>query len=96
MRPVVVQGGWRMWALLIGGGAVLLVLGLTVGLLLLGLLAVAGVLLLAQRALQAIGLGGRRASVHAATAPDDGVIDGEFHVVSRQTTVNNQLRAPRE
>ena len=95
MRTVVVQGGWRVWALLIVGGAVLIALTLTVGVLLLGALAVGAVLLLGQRLLHAIGLGGRRTPVSSAAEAGDGVIDGEFHVVSHQTTVR-QLPAPRE
>lgn len=95
MRTVIVQGGWRVWALLIVGGAVMLVLTMTVGVLLLGVIAIGGALLLGQRLLQAIGLGGRRAPMNPPTAPGETVIDGEFHVVSRETTVR-QLPAPRE
>ena len=95
MRTVVVQGGWRMWALLIVGGVILLVLGLTIGLIMLGVLAIAGVVLLGQRALQAIGLGGRRIQADAPAVPEDGIIDGDFRVISRSTTVtSNQLADP--
>ena len=95
MRMVVVQGGWRMWALLIVGGVILLVLGLTIGLIMLGVLTVAGVLLLGQRALQAIGLDGRRIQVDTTAASEDGIIDGDFHVIRRSTTVtSNQLADP--
>ena len=92
MRMVVVQSGWRMWALLIVGGVILLVLGLAVGLMVLGVLAVAGVLLLGQRALQAIGLGGRRIQADTTAVPEHGIIDGDFHIVSCSTAVtSNQL-----
>ena len=92
MRTVVVQAGWQMWALLIVGGVILLVLGLTVGLMLLGILAVAGILLLGQRALRAIGLGGRRIQADTTAVPENGIIEGDFHVVRRSTTVtSNQL-----
>ena len=95
MRTVVVQGGWRMWVLLIVGGVILLVLSLTVGLMLLGALAVAGVLLLGQRALWAIGLGGRRIRADTTAVFEDGIIDGEFHVIGRSTTdTSNQLADP--
>ena len=95
MRTVVVQGGWRTWALLIVGGVILLVLGLTVGLMLLGVLAVAGVLLLGQRALWAIGLGGQRIQADTTAVSEDDIIDGDFHVIRRSTTVtSNQLADP--
>jgi Na+-transporting methylmalonyl-CoA/oxaloacetate decarboxylase gamma subunit len=95
MPTVVVQGGWRMWALLIVGGVTLLVLGLTVGLIMLGVLAVAGVLLLGQRALQAIGLDRRRTQAEATAVPADSIIDGEYRVMSCSTTVtSNQLADP--
>ena len=95
MRTVVVQGGWRMWALLIVGGVTLLVLGLTVGLIMLGVLAVAGVLLLGQRALQAIELGRRRRQADATAVPEGGIIDGEFRVMSCSTGVaSNPLADP--
>ena len=95
MRTVVVQGGWRMWALLIVGGVILLVLGLTVGLIMLGVLAVAGVLLLGQRALWAIGLGGWRIQADTTAVSEDGIIDGDVHVIRRSTTVtSNQLADP--
>jgi hypothetical protein len=95
VRVVVVQGGWRMWALLIVGGVILLVLVLTVGLMMLGILAVAGVLLLGQRALRAIGLGGRRIHADTTAVPENGIIEGDFHVVSCSTAVtSNQLADP--
>lgn len=94
MRTVVVQGGWRVWAALIVGGAVLLALTLTVGVLLLGVIAIGAVLVLGQRLLQAIGLGGKRPSMDTTTtAAGDTVIDGDFHVISRPV---EQLPAPRE
>ena len=96
MRTVVIQGGWRLWTLLIVGGAVALVLALTVGVLLLGVFAVAAVLFLGQRLMQAIGLGSRPRVTHGTTEPADGVIDGDFQVVSRETTVIRELPAPRE
>jgi hypothetical protein len=90
MQTIIVRGGWRAWALLILGGALVLVIGLTVGVIALGVLAVAGALLLGQRALRTIGLGPKSTTVTppgAATGrPDAGaVIDGDFHVVTRQT-----------
>lgn len=95
MRTVVVQGGWRTWALLVVGGAILLVLGVTVGLVMLGVLAVAGLLLLGRRALQTIGLGKWPIQADTTTAPEAGIIDGEFRVMSRSTTVtSNQLPDP--
>lgn len=95
MRTIEVQGGWRMWALLIVGGVILLMLGLAVGLMMLGILAVAGVLLLGRRALRAIGLGRRRIQADTTAVPEDGIIEGDFHVVSRSTTVtSNQLADP--
>lgn len=85
MQTVIVRGGWQAWALLILGGALVLVLGLTVGIVLLGLLAVGAVVLLGQRALHALGIGRRDRTVGSATtAPADGIIDGEFHVVRRE------------
>ena len=87
MRTVVVRGGWQAWALLILGGAVVLVLGLTVGIVLLGLLAVGAVVLLGQRALQALGIGGWRKPVGSSTTtPADGIIDGDFQVVRRESS----------
>ena len=95
MRTVVVQGGWRTWALLVVGAAILLVLGITVGLVMLGVIAVAGLLLLGRRALQTIGLGKRPIQADTTTAPEAGIIDGEFRVMSRSTTVaSNQLPDP--
>ena len=95
MRVVVVQGGWRMWALLVVGGVILLVLGLTVGLMMLGILAVAVVMLLGQRALQAIGLGGRRIQADTTAATEDGIIDGDFRVISSSATAtSNHLADP--
>ncbi|MCC7371858.1 MAG: hypothetical protein IT306_25810 [Chloroflexi bacterium] len=86
MRTVVVRGGWQAWALLILGGAAVLVLGVTVGIVLLGLLAVGVVVLLGQRALRAFGVGGRSQPVGPARADAGGdIIDGEFHVVSRDS-----------
>ena len=95
MQSIIVRGGWRAWALLIVGGAVLLVVGLTVGVIALGVLAVAGVLLLGQRALRSIGLGGKPAPSTAAPGRHDagGVIDGEFQVVTRQSG-NRTLSEP--
>lgn len=87
MRTVVVRGGWQAWALLILGGAVVLVLGLTVGIVLLGLLAVGAVILLGQRALQALGIGGWRRPVGSSTTTSaDGIIDGDFQVVRRESS----------
>ena len=87
MQTIIVRGGWRAWALLVVGGALVLVLGLTVGVIALGILAVAGALLLGQRALRAVGIGEKPSAPSAAAGrPDaDSVIDGEFHVVSRPT-----------
>lgn len=95
MQTMIVRGGWRAWALLIVGGAVLLVVGLTVGVIALGVLAVAGALLLGQRALRTIGLGGKPAPPAAPSAQSDagGVIDGEFQVVTRQSG-NRTLSEP--
>jgi hypothetical protein len=95
MRTVVVQGGWRVWLALIVGGAVLLALTLTIGVLLLGVIAIGGALLLGQRLLQAVGLGGKRTPMDTPAAGSDTVIDGEFHVVSRDVTIR-QLPAPRD
>lgn len=86
MRTIVVHGGWRAWALLLIGGAALLVLGVTFGLVLLGLLVLASALVLGQRAMQALGLGGRHATPRSATSGSRGagtVIEGEYHVVTR-------------
>jgi membrane-bound ClpP family serine protease len=95
MRTVVVQGSWRTWALLIVGGVILLVLGLTVGLMMLGILALAGVVLLGQRALQAIGLGGRRIQTDTTAVPEDRIIDGDFRVISSSATAtSNHLADP--
>lgn len=93
MRTVVVQGGWRVWALIIVGGAVLIALTLTVGVLLLGALVIGAALLAGQRLMQMVGLGGKRSSMDTPTTAGDTVIDGEFHVVSRPV---EQLPAPRE
>jgi hypothetical protein len=95
MQTIIVRGGWRAWALVVVGGALLLVVGLTVGILALGVLAVAGALLLGQRALRTIGLGGKSAPPAAPSAHPDagGVIDGEFQVVTRQTG-NRTLSEP--
>ena len=87
MRTIVVQGGWRAWALLIVGGALLLVLGVLFGVVVLGLLAVVTVVVLAERALRALGLGGRRpVTPSSATRREPGgasVIEGEYQVVPR-------------
>ena len=86
MRTVVVQGGWRAWALLIVGGTVLLVLGVLFGVLVLGLLAMLTVLVLGERILRALGLGGRRSIDPTAPRRETGagaVIEGEYQVVQR-------------
>ena len=87
MRTVVVQGGWRAWALLIAVGAVLLVLGLVFGLVLLALLLMATALVLGQRVVRALGLGGRQAAPPSsgATGHDTSgaIIEGEYRVVER-------------
>ena len=100
MRTIVVQGGWRAWALLVVGGGVLLVLGVTFGLFVLGLLVLVSVLVLGQRALQAIGLGGRRTPPKSARSAPGGphsagtVIEGEYQVVTRPER-SHEIAEPR-
>ena len=86
MRTIVVRGGWRAWALLIVGGAALLVLGVLFGVLVLGLLLMLTVLMLGDRVLRALGLGGRRTTGPSAARAASGagaVIEGEYQVVQR-------------
>ena len=88
MRTVVIQGGWRMWALLILGGALVLALGLVAVVVLLGLLAVGAVALLGHRLLQALGLVSRRPMAEAVRRSpmdgSDGIVDADFQVVGRR------------
>ena len=87
MRTVVVQGGWRAWALLVVGGMVLLVLGVVFGVLVFGLLAMLTALVLGERILRALGLGGRRSVQPSSGARGPtgttSVIEGEYQVVQR-------------
>ncbi len=88
MRTVVVRGGWRAWALVIVGGALLLVLGVLFGVLVLGLLVMLTVLMLGARILRALGLGGRRSAGPSSTrgaSSQGAVIEGEYQVVQRST-----------
>ena len=84
---MVVQGGWRAWALLVVGGAVMLVLAVLFGVLVLGLLALVTAVVLADRALRALGLGGRRPVTPSSATRGEGgpasVIEGEYRVVQR-------------
>jgi hypothetical protein len=93
MRTVVVQGGWRVWAMLIVGGALLLAVGLVASLFLLGAAVIGALVLVSYRALYALGLVGRRPSMDTPTAAGETVIDGDFHVVNRPV---RQLPVPHD
>lgn len=100
MRTVVLQGGWRMWLLLILGGALVLALGLVAGVILLGLLAVGVVALLGHRLLQSLGLVSRHTMAEAAHRPPaagpDGTVDADFRVVGQRALVKPARGAERE
>ena len=84
MRTVVVQGGWRVWAVLIVGGALLLAVGLIASLFLLGAAVVGALMLLSYRALHALGLAGRRSGHETPASPSDGIVDADFQVVGQR------------
>jgi hypothetical protein len=84
MRTVVVQGGWRVWAMLIVGGALLLAVGLIASLFLLGAAVVGALALLGYRALYALGLAGRKAGRETPASPSDGIVDADFQVVGQR------------
>jgi hypothetical protein len=89
MRTVVIQGGWRMWLLLVLGGTLVLALGLVAGVILLGLLAVGLVVLAGFRVLQALGVVSRRpvgdGVRRSSTDSAGGIVDADFQVVGQRS-----------